>query len=336
MSNSTELEKLMDEFSKVEKKALRNEKNNEEDHKSSSLQGEPPIKLKDLKWNHPKHTRWLIAGCIVLAFMFSIRGLIGSTYHQVSSAMMSVQKKVVDIHLAHEQNRFYKLENANLRQWVEVLQFKFDALKSTHHTNELNSGFLLGSKLNVGRALASLDYQPPLQLLPPQLYILAMSYFRAGEFEKATAIFTYLTQMKENHAYQTPQNYLLTGVAWYQLNKMDLAMTHINLAMDSSKLDPDEYKHIEAQGRLWKALVYHKIKDNMQSQTWLKELVDYHPKSAEAGWINPIFKKPFEKINKEEKHRKVASEEKHSPHVKKHSGEKHKNIKKGHHESGHH
>ncbi|MEK6580303.1 MAG: hypothetical protein AABZ55_13845, partial [Bdellovibrionota bacterium] len=42
----------------------------------------------------------------------------------------------------------------------------------------------------------------------------------------------------------------------------------------------------QAQARLWKALTASRVAKHKDAQEWLKDLVDHHPHSMEAGWVN--------------------------------------------------
>lgn len=137
----------------------------------------------------------------------------------------------------------------------------------------------------VGRILAGIDYRPPGHLLPDQLNTLALSYFRAGENEKSAVLFTFLTGLEENQTYKTPKHYLLTGVSWYRLDHYRAADEYFDkvLAVEAAP----EVLQYHAQARLWKALTAEKTQKRSRAQHFLRELVDHHPRSMEAAWVNP-------------------------------------------------
>ena len=136
----------------------------------------------------------------------------------------------------------------------------------------------------MGRTLASIYYRPPMHLLPPQLYTLALSYFKAGEDEKAGVILTFLTGLEENNAYKNSKNYLMTGISWYRLANYELADAYFDQALEMK--EGTESLPYLAQARLWKGLSAEKLGKHSASQQWLRELVDYHPQSTEAAWVN--------------------------------------------------
>ena len=53
------------------------------------------------------------------------------------------------------------------------------------------------------------------------------------------------------------------------------------------KSEGEESLQYQAQARLWKALVAKARGKQQQAQFWMQELVDQHPHSPEANWINP-------------------------------------------------
>jgi len=42
----------------------------------------------------------------------------------------------------------------------------------------------------------------------------------------------------------------------------------------------------QAQARLWKAILAKKFNKATKAQFWLQELIDHHPHSREAAWVN--------------------------------------------------
>jgi tetratricopeptide (TPR) repeat protein len=185
---------------------------------------------------------------------------------------------------AEVENERLTLENANLRLRTEGLQFDCQARDMANHTRDEELKLNEETGARVGRTLASIAYRPPVHLLPPQLYTLGMSYFKAGEDEKAAVIFTFLTGMDENDTYKSPKNYLLTGVAWYKLDNFELADKYFAKVLESRE-SPDNLP-FHAQARLWRGLSAERMNRHSRAQAWLQELVDHHPHSMEAAWVN--------------------------------------------------
>lgn len=200
-------------------------------------------------------------------------------------AWLETRKKMREIRSALEENEKLRIENAALQIKAESLKFDCTYKEATHKTHE--SGVVLtketGSK--VGRSLSSITYTPPTHLLPPQLYVLGVSYFKAKEDEKAAVILTFLTALEENDAYKTAKNYLMTGVSWYRLDNFEVADQYFAKAIGTK--DMPENLPYQAQSRLWRGLVAQTLSQRSKAQFWLRDLIDHHPHSVEAGWVNP-------------------------------------------------
>ncbi len=212
----------------------------------------------------------------------SFFGHLWSSYTEVFSQMGT---KMEAISVADKENERLQLENANLRNKLESLQFECNTEKAEKFTQTFESKFDQQTGSKVGRTLATINYKMPTHLMPSQLYTLAVSYFKAREDEKAAVILSYLTDPENDHeVYRTPQNHLMTGVAWYRLENFELADFYLDKVVKTPETS-ENVQHI-AQSRLWKAIVAKRLKKHSQSQFWLRELVDYHPFSTEASWIN--------------------------------------------------
>lgn len=199
-------------------------------------------------------------------------------------AVESVQAKVHELRVMDEEVRRLRLENANLRLRNESLQFDCRASDAVAETRdiEIKLGKETGNK--VGRTLASIQYRPPANMLPSQLYTLAATYFKNGDNEKAAVILTFLTGLEDSDAFKEPKSFLMTGVAWYRLDNFELADFYFGKVLE--KESSGEGLQYQAQARLWRALAAQKTNKHTKSQFWLTELVDHHPQSLEAGWVN--------------------------------------------------
>jgi hypothetical protein len=204
---------------------------------------------------------------------------------KVILAVEGVQTKAVEVGDAIEENERLRLENANLRRWAQALRFECDSHKSEEATRGLAGVAVEKTGADVGRALASIRYTPPAHLLPSQLQILGMTYFEAKEYEKSAVIFTFLSEMEGGGDYRTARGFLLAGASWYRLSNYKMADHYFERVL-ALKPEPEALPY-QAQARLWRALTANKTKDHGKTQHWLRELVDYHPQSTEAGWINP-------------------------------------------------
>jgi hypothetical protein len=199
-------------------------------------------------------------------------------------AYHDVQVKVDMIRTAVQDNERLRLENANLRLRAESLQFDCTNREAANRTRELELQLDKETGARVGRTLASIHYTAPTHLLPPQLYTLGVSYFKGREDEKAAVILTYLTGLEENDSFKTPKNYLMTGVTWYRLDNFELADQYFAKVLQAPE-SPENLSY-HAQARLWRGLASERMNKHTKAQFWLRDLIDHHPHSTEAEWVN--------------------------------------------------
>lgn len=202
-----------------------------------------------------------------------------------AEAWFRIQARVTELKQAEETTAMLRLEVLHLKELLESAQFschsqtgeavtKYNSLRLTKET---------GTK--IGRTLASINYKPP-SMLPSQLYTLGVSYLRAHEDEKVAVIFSTLTGLEETDNYKNAKNYLIAGLAWYRLENYLLADHYFDKVLKQP--EGPESIQFQAQSRLWKALVAKKFGKDIKSQYWLHELLDHHPHSQEASWINHL------------------------------------------------
>jgi len=203
------------------------------------------------------------------------------TYGQ---AFVSVQEKVNELRRAEEQNRRLALENAHLKVKLETARYSCRSEKAAQTTDKFQMKLSKETGSRVGRTLASLHYSPPSNLLPSQLYTLGISYFKTREDEKAAVIFTFLTGLDDVATYKAPIHWLTTGIAWYRLENFELADHYFEQALKAPET-PDALKY-QAQTRLWKALTAARQGKQIKAQYWIRDLIDRHPHSKEAKWVN--------------------------------------------------
>lgn len=212
-----------------------------------------------------------------------------------AKAFRSVQDKVESLRQIELENERLRLENTHLRLALENANFTKAAQSDSRQT----------ATTGKARDLGSIHYTMPTDLAPSQLYTLGVSYFKAHEDEKAAVIFTFLTGLKDNDAFRTAKNHLMTGVAWYRLDNYATADKYFDLVLQSAPSMHD--RGFQAHARLWKALVATRLGKQGKAQFWLTELIDHHPRSAEAAWVNAPHPAPKAEPHTEA-HRGVASE----------------------------
>lgn len=208
----------------------------------------------------------------------------GGFFGRFADAFESVQAKVDAIRRLDLENSRLKLENSQLRVRLETSQFQCGVENSKHLTEKFGANLKGDTGSRVGRTLASIDYKVPTHLLPDQLHALGVSYLKAREYEKAAVLFTMLGQLPKDETYKSPAHRVLTGLTWYRLKNWDMAEFYFDQVI---QLESEEALQYQAQARLWKALIAHHKGVPAQEQFWLQELVDHHPQSPEAFWVNP-------------------------------------------------
>jgi hypothetical protein len=211
-------------------------------------------------------------------------GALGEWTKTYGHAWFQVQAKVDGLRHAEEDNIKLRLENSHLRLSLEALQFDCHARTGSAFTHKYQMSLNKETGTKVGRTLASISYKPPERLLPAQLYTLGLTYLKAREDEKAAVLFSTLTGLEETDIYKTAKNLLTTGVIWYRLENYSLADHYFDEVL--KKAEKPESIQFQAQARLWKSLVSKKLNQDVKVQYWLKELIDHHPQSIEATWVN--------------------------------------------------
>ncbi len=245
------------------------------------------------------------------------KGFFATVFSDYKNFFKGIQEKVETLKAAEEDNRRLRLENAQLRVRLETEKYSCRIDESKKQAQKVGARLNAETGTQVGRTLASVSYQIPENLLPDQVQALGVSYFKAKDFEKAVAIFSFLTGMEDNTSFQTPDNFLMTGIAWYQLENYKVADQYFDRVLKTA-VGTDTAK-LAIQAKVWKALVAQRQKNYRQAQVWLDQTIDLHPQSEEARWINP-----------QEGRRSPASTKK-----KKHEEAK-KSDEKAHRETSHH
>lgn len=201
-----------------------------------------------------------------------------------ATGWVSFLDKVDSLKRSELENDRLKLENANLRLQLEGVQFDCTERRAAKTTHQLEQKLAEQTGSKVGQTLATIGYRPPLHLSAIQLYTLGVSYFKAREDEKAAVILTFLTGLDDNPIFKTSKNFLATGVSWYRLENFELADQFFDHVLKAEE-EPETVQY-QAQARLWKGLVAQRVGKHTKSQYWLREILDHHPHSTEAGWIN--------------------------------------------------
>lgn len=203
--------------------------------------------------------------------------------HTYVEAWHSVQKKMDDLKRLELENVHLKLENAQLKQKVAVQAFDRQKNGGAIRTDDAKRTLASTTGSSSGRTIDQITYQPPAQLSNSQLLTMATSYFKAREDEKAAVILHRLIE-SDDQTMRAPRIMLMAGVAWYRLDNFKLADEFFGKVIQSEVRDDAIRYH--AQARLWRGLVALKLEKPTKAQFWFRELIDNHPHSMEAKWVN--------------------------------------------------
>lgn len=197
---------------------------------------------------------------------------------------LQAREKVNRIYLVDQDNAQLRLENAVLRENLEDRVFRKMATHDEKISEKIAQQQVEKTGSQTGRSTKDFQFTPPEQLLPFQVQTLAIAFLKEQNYEKAASLFTSLLEHKDTQ-FQTAQTYLAAGVAWYKVDNYTQAELYFNEALLKAKTDPQK-ESLEVQCRLWKALIAHSLNKKVHAQYWLNEVLDHHPKSEEASWVN--------------------------------------------------
>ena len=195
-----------------------------------------------------------------------------------------LRSKVVELEHADQENQILHQENAVLRLALESRDFECRSKVAAQRTQEYGSKLEGETGVMIGRTLASIQYEIPTQIQPALLHTLAVTYFTAGEDEKAAKIIHFLLGL-ENSEFRTPKNILMAGILWYRLDNIKIADALFGELLEHSGKEPVSAS-IQSQARLWRALAARKKGDRGRSQELLQDLLNHQPHSTEAAWVN--------------------------------------------------
>lgn len=227
-----------------------------------------------------------VVGASVYYGSKSIKPVIEPFRAQISNVFHSIEAKGEQLKQADRENDLLRRQNLALKKEIQVLKYKGTVKQFKSHTTAAGQALKDRTGSPVGRVLASIQYRPPVELNPAQLLVMGASYLKANEDEKAAVIFSQVTDLDEHsdNPFNTARNLMTAGMIWYRLDHLHLAEQYLERSLKSELGDTPAKYH--AQARLWLALLSRRAKKPPQSQAWLRDLLDHHPHSMEAQWVN--------------------------------------------------
>lgn len=173
-------------------------------------------------------------------------------------------------------------ELASVQKDLEIERAKNFENESREETHKIAEHLKIEAGSEVARIPDGIKYTVPTQILPHQLQVLGMGYFRKQDYEKSAVIFHELTHLKEDAGFQKPSNYLISAISWYKLKHYEMATDYLKLTQKTSVQGSEIFR----QSLLWQAVVENARGNKKESQKVLTRLISLYPQSEEVTWIN--------------------------------------------------
>ena len=173
-------------------------------------------------------------------------------------------------------------ELASVQKDLDVEISKKSEVEAREETKEIAERLNTEAGSPIARIPDGIEYKVPPKVLPYQLQVLGMEYFRKHDYEKSAVIFHELTHLKEDAGFQNPDNYLVSAISWYKLKHYEMSTDYLRMTQKTAA--PGSVLYREAF--LWKAIVEKARGRKGESQKALTQLISYYPQSEEASWIN--------------------------------------------------
>ncbi len=260
-------------------------------------------RIVDVDWRNfinKKSFKYSLAGfgsAMVAGVLFFVAKPI---FHEINSSFAVKEFKTIGIvgtyrkHYHHFFDQLNKLSVADsreqdlVRELASVQQsFELEKAKNTENevrkeTKKIAETLKVEAGSPVARVPDGIEYNVPNQILPHQLQVLGMEYFRSQEYEKSAVIFTQLTKFDEDTSFQKPDNYLIAAISWYKLKHFENATEYLKLTQKHSKPGSVLFR----QSLLWQSIVEKSRGNKGESQKALARLISNYPQSEEVDLIN--------------------------------------------------
>lgn len=267
------------------------------------------------------------------------------------------QKRFFNFQFKLNEMKALDIENQELNRKVASLEKEIEIGRSGETEKEAESATITASKKlkseagsELARVTQSIEYQAPTNLLPNQLYTLAVGYFRKQEYEQAAVILSQLVDLKEDTSYQKAEVQMMCAIAWYKLKHFKL--THHYLSQVKTKSQPADT--IYRTALVWEALTAKAEGNTQDAQTIVTSIISRYPHSEEAKWVNqrvglkhetrtpasrekeyPVLQRKVDSTHedKHDAHSEPDSHDSHAPapaHSESHSNDHHEEVKHEH------
>ena len=108
-------------------------------------------------------------------------------------------------------------------------------------------------------------------------------------------ILTRLIDLKEEAKFQSPENYLMSAIAWFKLKQFKLSDRYLQEAISKTQADD----HIHRTALLWKAMAARAQGHETKAQEILMSMVARFPHSEEVQWVNGSRRAPASRTERE-------------------------------------
>ncbi len=210
-------------------------------------------------------------------------------------------------------------ELASVQKDFEVEKAKNAEDEASSQTHEIAERLKTEAGSSLARIPDGIEYEAPTEILPHQLQVLGIEYFRKHDYEKSAVIFHELFNLKGDVGYQKPENYLISAISWYKLKHFEKAADYLKLTQKNTA--PGSQWH--RQSLVWQAMLEKARGNQKASQQVLTQLLSYYPQSEEANWINHSRTPASKKVEKEEVHAEKHEAVQPEKHEDKHHEEHH-------------
>lgn len=238
---------------------------------------------------------------------FKAHGVIGTYrmhYHKLFDQLENLANAD-----AREQSLVREL--ASVQKELELEKSKNSENDSREETQQIAERLHTEAGSSIARIPDGIEYEAPTEILPHQLQVLGMEYFRKHDYEKSAVIFHELTHLKdEGTSYQKPDNYLVSAISWYKLKHFEMAADYLKLTQKTAEPGSTLYR----ESILWQSILEHSRGNKRGSQAALTRLMSLYPQSEEVKWINHKRAPASKKEEKEEEHHDAHAEPKHEEH----------------------
>jgi tetratricopeptide (TPR) repeat protein len=222
------------------------------------------------------------------------RGSFAAKEFREYGVLGAYKKRFFDFSFKLQELKNLDVENQELNRKVATLEKEVELVRAGHAEAVAQKSTLTAAEKlqheagsELARVSATIAYHAPTNLLPNQLYALAVGYFRKQEYEQAAIILSQLVDLKEDTSYQKAETHLMCAIAWYKLKHFKLAKSYLAQAKYKSQPTDAHYR----TALIWEALTAKAEGHQSTAQALITSIISRYPHSEEAAWVNQHIQK---------------------------------------------